>query len=402
MAHLRVGFFSDSYHPYVSGVVRSMDSFTQALTQLGHRVYTFAPSYPGYEEDTDTVYRVPSMPIRRYPGLRLAFPYGSPVIWGGGPDVDVVHVHSPFAMGHAGALYARRLRVPLVLTVHSIYEEYVRYAPFMGRKMERTWGATSKLAVRSYLLNYANGCNAVVAPSHYVAGLLAEWGVEVPVYVVPTGVATDFSLEADGAPLRQRLGLAADTPVWLAVGRVAPEKRLDVVLQAFAAFHRQMSQCSGTPPVLLVVGDGPASSTLQAQAASMGLAEQVRFLGAVPGEELPGWYRSADLLVHAGESETQGLVLAEAISCGLPVLTVNDGALAETVVPEESGLVVPRQVPTMAQAAYRYFCEPGLRQRLRAGCHRQAARLGALAAAERLAAVYDQTLAETMTMPVDS
>ncbi len=323
---VRVGLFTDSFRPYVSGVVRSIEVLRQGLVGRGHRVFIFAPDYPGDAGREDGVFRFCSLPAPTHGEFRLGLPFS----WRLGDTVrrlglDLIHVHSPFLMGWLGLRCARRHRLPLVFTYHTFYHRYVHYVPFA-----REWAAR---AVTAWSARFASACDLVVAPSPGAAAFLRDIGVRSRVAVVPTGVDLDLLAGGDGGAFRRRRGLEGN-PLLLYVGRVAREKDLPFLLRAFRLVSAAVPAAR-----LVVTGDGPALAEVRRRAAAEGLGGRILFTGRLEGEELAACYRAADVFVFPSLTETQGLVLAEAMAAGLPVVARRAEALEAVLTDGREGFL---------------------------------------------------------------
>jgi glycosyltransferase involved in cell wall biosynthesis len=320
---MRLGYFADSYRPYVSGVVQSIDTFSRELRRRGHFIKVFAPRYPkGNQLDDLEVYRYPSFNTPFYPEFYI----GLPLSWGAKKFVrdlhlDLIHVHSPFSLGHVGASMARRLELPLVFTYHTMYDQYVHYFPFARRLAQKT--------MISIATRFCNHCDLVITPTVVIEKLLRSYGVTVPIVSIPTGIDTRLFEEGDRYFLRDRLAIAPEEKILLFVGRLSKEKNLDSL---FRVFGRVLQ---GDRNVTLVLaGSGPDEESLRQLAVEMGIAEKLAFTGRLSNEEVAGAYKSADIFVFPSLTETQGLVLVEAMAGGLAVVArsafgsvaiVNDG-----------------------------------------------------------------------------
>jgi glycosyltransferase involved in cell wall biosynthesis len=285
------------------------------------------------------VLRYPSIPATTYPEFPLAIPF-APRLTARvrALDVDVFHAHHPFLLGPAAARLARRLRRPLVFTYHTRYEKYAHYVPFSRAVVER---AAVALSAR-----FAAAAEAVIAPSAVVREHLLRRGVRAPVAVVPTGVDLDVFGPGDRLAARRALGFAPDEPLLLYVGRLDREKSVERVLLAF-------EHLAGTLPRarLALVGQGKEAARLQALAARLAAAPRIRFLGARAHDALPVCYQAADLFLFASETETQGLVLAEAAACGLAAVAVGAPGCDEVVRDGVTGLLTKADPPALAEAA---------------------------------------------------
>ncbi|HET6274535.1 MAG TPA: glycosyltransferase [Candidatus Cybelea sp.] len=307
MEPLRLGFFTEIYLPVVNGVVTSIEALADGLRARGHHVYCFAPRMPGYAEADGPVFRMPSLPLPTRTPYRLTLPLVSRrnrenVI----KRLSLIHVHSPFVTGWMGARYARRYGMPLVYTYHTQLEAYAHYVPFEAN--------VTRFAAAQLTRAFANQADAVVVPTQAMAQRLRELGVTVRLEVVPSGIdLARFGAGRRDQALRSRLGADPGDRLLLYVGRLAREKNVELILGAMARARDDSLK-------LVVAGDGPYRTELERQAAEMGIDRVTRFLGVVAREELPILYASADAFVMPSTTETQGLVIAEAMAAGAYVI----------------------------------------------------------------------------------
>jgi glycosyltransferase involved in cell wall biosynthesis len=376
---LRVLIVTDQYEPMVGGVPTVTRELARGLAERGHAVELLAPSSTGRGATARggtgagdqggrlTVARRGSVRWPWYEDQRLGLlgrAAAGQLIGDFAPDV--VHVHSPLTLGAAARSAARRRRVPVVYTnhylpanVHPTADRADRAAanarpaapgdPAVGSTAPATRvssaarataaavggaaGALFDAGFYGYLTGFANRCDRVTAPTATALMLLRDHGLRAPSQVVSNGI--DLDLYSPGAPdesLRRRYALPAGPPLVLSVGRLSPEKRADVLIEAVAG-----QDVADT--VLALAGSGPDESRLRELAARLGVADRVRFLGFIPGTDLPGLYRLADVFAIASEAELQSLVTMEAMASGLPVVAVSAGALGELVHAGENGFL---------------------------------------------------------------
>jgi len=336
MDPLRLGFFTEIYHPVVNGVVTSVDALADGLRKRAHEVYCFAPRMPGYDEADGPVFRMPSLPLPTRTPYRLTLPVVSrrnlnAII----KRLSLVHVHSPFVTGWMGLRYARRYGLPLVYTYHTQLEAYAHYVPF-----ERN---ATRFAVSRLTRAFANAADAVVVPTQVMAARLRELGVTVRIEVVPSGIdLVSFGAGRRNEQLRVKAGAAGGDRLLLSVSRLAKEKNLELLLQALALV--------ADPTLKLVIaGDGPRRQELEQLARRCGVAAATRFLGVIGRAELPDLYASADAFVMPSTTETQGLVIAEALAAGSRVIAAD--APQNRDVLGDAGLLVP-SLPEAFAAAF--------------------------------------------------
>lgn len=380
---LTVAMVTESYVPRVSGVVHAVRSLTAALRAAGHRVLVVAPRYPGHTDTEPDVLRLPSFLPPGQPDFPLALPARRRVARTlAAAGVAVVHAHSPFIVGRLALGVARRLRAPVVFTHHTLYHEYVHYVPWVHPALSR------RLVLR-YTAAFARRCHHIIAPSRYVADLLRAQGVGTPVTVMPSSGVDVAAIGAiDRAAARARLA-PGWAPLLVTVSRLAPEKSVEQVLRAF----RQV--VDGQEAYLLIVGDGPSRGGLEALAADLALGGRVRFTGALPHEEALAAMAAADLFVFASQTETQGLVLVEAMAAGTPVVAVARGGAPEVVTHGVTGLVVEPDPAALAAAVRAVLADPERRAQMGARAQEAARAYATPAVAARLAALYEEVLRRT-------
>jgi len=252
--------------------------------------------------------------------------------------VDIVHAHHPFLLGPVARRLARRLGVPVVFTYHTRYEKYAHYVPLSRRLVET-------IAVR-LSTRFADQCDAVIAPSGLIRDELQARGVRAPIAVVPTGVDLERFQPGDRAAARRALGLPGDGLLLLYVGRLDREKSVDRVLLAFDRVAGTVRNAR-----LALVGQGTEAARLRDLARSLAATSRIMFLGGRPHDTLAACYRAADAFIFASETETQGLVLAEAAACGVPAVAVSAPGCDEVVRDGETGLLTKSDTTALAEAA---------------------------------------------------
>ncbi len=379
-AHLmRLAMFSESYLPRISGVVHSLTAFTDALRAEGHRVSVAAPQVSGYHDADPDVIRFPSVRTRE-----ADFPIGIP--YGSAPwrtlralELDIVHSHAPFTMGAAAARLARGRGVPLVFTHHTLYDEYVHYAP--GPK----W--LLRPLVRAYTTRYANRCTCVIAPSRAVEARLRAQGVRSRIEVLSTAALDPHLISSlDPSWVRRAFGLAPGRPLLVTASRLAKEKSVDLVLQAFARIVRARDA------VLLVVGGGPEEAALRRLAETLGLGSRVVFAGMQSHRRTLECLAAADVFVFGSQTETQGLVIVEAMAAGSAVVAVDAGGVADVVRSESTGVLV-RPVPDeLADNVIHLLDDTTARQGMAARAKEAAQAFSLPALARRLVEIYRSLL----------
>ena len=337
---MRVALFTNNYLPFCGGVTISVETLRHGLEARGHETWVFAPRFGDAPEAGPRVVRYASIPAATYPEFALAIPCSRRVAARvAALDPDVFHAHHPFLLGPAARRFARRRRRPLVFTYHTRYDKYAHYVPLLSRALVEA--AAVRLSSR-----FAAGADAVLAPSALVAEELRARGVRVPIAVVPTGVDCERFRPGDAAEARRALGLPVDDPLVLYVGRLDPEKSVERVLRAF-------DRVAGTvrDARLAVVGHGTQARRLAQLARGLAASGRIHFLGARAHDALTPCYQAAELFLFASETETQGLVLAEAAACGVPAVAVDAPGSDEVVRDGATGVLTKGNPTALADAA---------------------------------------------------
>lgn len=347
---MKILFISDVYFPRVNGVSTSIRTFVEQMQNLGHEVHLIAPDYAHKTEDEVWIKRVAARSIYFDPEDKL-------MKWGAAlkmlPELrrenyDMIHVHTPFVAHYLGLKLARELNIPCVETYHTFFEEYLHYyLPIIPKPLARS-------LARMISKRQCNAVDAIVAPSQPMLNVLRAYGIEAEAEVVPTGLQQQSFAASDGVAFRLKHGIALDRPMLLYVGRVAFEKNISFLLEMTKVLIQEH------PDVLLVVaGEGPAEASLHTQAKQLELNHHIQFIGYMDrATELNACYQAADVFVFASKSETQGLVLLEAMAQGTPVVAIAELGTASILVEGEGAWIAPDNIAGFAARVHRLLKHP--------------------------------------------
>ena len=374
----RILMVSDVYFPRINGVSTSMESFRRSLIDLGVDVRLVVPRY-GDEPDEAGIVRVAGRPIPRDPEDRLVrWREMHRVVEREAAHCDVVHIQTPFVAHYAGTRAARRLGLPVVATYHTLFEEYLEhYAPFVPAGWLRA-------RARNFSRNQCNALDAVVVPSQAMQKRLDDYGVTKPMQVLPTGIPLRQFDHGDGAAFRALHGIAATRPVALFVGRLAHEKNIGFLLDAMSHVRRELPDA-----LLLVAGEGPAANDLRQQAKALALDDSIRFVGYLDrARALPDCYAAADVFVFASRTETQGLVLLEAMAAGVPVVGLSVMGTRDILDPGQGCKVAEDDPKQFAATLAHVLARPDLRAQLAEEARRYALEWSDQTMAMRLRDLY--------------
>jgi hypothetical protein len=379
---MRVLFISDVYFPRVNGVSTSIRTFRADLREAGVDTVLVAPDYGagGAAQDEPGVLRVAAAKVPRDPEDRRMKPGAmrERLAQLKGQHFDLVHVQTPFVAHYAGVRFAQRRGIPVIATYHTFFEEYLHhYVPLLPRRLGR-------VLARSFTRSQCAHLAAIVAPSEPMRALLLDYGVSTRIQVVPTGLPAASYVPGDGARFRAAFGLPADRPLLLYVGRVAHEKNIEFLLHAFVALRRARPGA-----MLAIAGEGPAREHLQSLVARLGIASDVQFIGYLDRERgLGDCYAAADVFVFASRTETQGLVLLEALAQGCPVVSTAHLGTASILQAGCGARVAPEKPDAFAQAIADILDDPARAARLSAQARSYAQGWASSHMAWRLAELY--------------
>ncbi len=379
---MRVGIFTNNYLPMRGGVTTAVETLRRGLEAREHRAWVFAPQFSSRPADPPFVFRYPSVPAPTYPDFPLAVPFSRRLAGAvRALDIEIFHAQHPFLLGHTARRLARRLGRPLVFTYHTRYEKYAHYVP-----LRQNW--VRAMAIR-WSCRFANLADAVIAPSSRIHRMLVRRGVRAPITVIPTGIELDHFAPGDSAAARAHLGLPAADPILLYVGRLDREKSVERLLTAFEQVTAVVPRAR-----FVLVGHGTEAARLREQARRSPAASRIEFRGVHPREELPPYYRAADLFLFASQTETQGLVLAEAAAAGLPAVAVSACGVDEVVASGETGILTKPEPRELAEAAIALLLEPDRRRAMGLNARRLAEReFCAGRQVGRVTALYEALLA---------
>ncbi|MFW5801462.1 MAG: glycosyltransferase, partial [Spirochaeta sp.] len=353
---LRVSMVTNNYLPFIGGVPISIARLRQGLEQLEHRVQIIAPAYPGVKQSREGIVRIPSFAsIGENGQFRLANIFSRGITRALKEfQPDLVHLHHPVWLGWIGLIRARMLRLPTVFTYHTRLEHYAHFVPLPGPLFRNL---ISHAAIRGF----ANRCTGVIVPTDSASEYLRMIGVTSPVYVHPTGIDITSIRKTDpdrSSQLRRSHGIGGDQRVLVSVSRLSKEKNIYFLIDAMEKLRGLM----GDSFHLLIIGTGDEQDRLQQRINDLDLADRITLVGAVPPDEVWDYYQLSDVFVFASKSETQGMVILEAMAAGLPVVAVRSSGIEDAVKDQVTGFKTQERLEHWVHAVHRLLTDAGLYQ----------------------------------------
>lgn len=378
---MNIGVFTDSFRPYASGVVRSIELFSREYTKRGHLVHVFCPEYPHMHSlKEESVYRFISVPWPTMNDFSLPIPMSAHLnkkIEHLG--LDIIHVHSPFLLGRLGARAARHHKLPLVFTFHTLYEQYVHYFPFFE--------TTSKKVIKAIARNFSNRCNVVITPSKLVENYLRSIGIETVIVKIPTGIDMGEFKDLDRNWLRNNYGVRPEEKVLLFVGRLGKEKNVAFLIKSFQKVLKSISDCR-----LVLAGKGPQEDFLRQLCRQLGIENKVIYTGELSRQQIVHCYASSDLFVFPSVTDTQGLVIGEAKAAGVPVVAIRAFGPAEMVKDNEDGILTELSLPAFTEAILKLLKDRDLYARMKKQSLINAPLISSAICSERMIEVYQDLI----------
>jgi len=388
---MHILMLSDVYFPRINGVSTSIQTFNQSLISHGHTITLIAPEYPEEHQAGFEIIRIPSRQLPFDPEDRLmslrAIKKLAPEL--AERNFDLIHIQTPFVAHYAGIYLGRQLGIRTVTSYHTFFEAYFeKYLPWAPKSWLRS-------VARAYSRKQCNQVDGVISPSRPMLEKLKEYGVNNRSAVIPTGLPQACFNTVPDNHFRKRNDISDDAKLLLYVGRVAHEKNIDFLISMFRIVAEQSEHAE-----LLIAGEGPALASLKNQAAQLGLANRVHFVGYLDREtELLECYQHSDIFVFASETETQGLVLLEAMASGLPVISVASMGSLDVLQDGEGCHIAPLQEQPFAARILTLIHDPDDARQLSEKGRHYASTWSAEAKAADMLHFYQRVTSETSDDP---
>ncbi len=381
---MRIAIFTDSFWPQINGVAVAIWNYCVPLADAGHEFIIFAPKPAGSlsgapaHKNIEIVW-LPSFPLPSYKDYLVAYHFplaAKKKLKEFAPEI--VHVHTPFFVAKQGLDYAKKHHIPSVGTFHTLLTEFLEYLPLPVKELKRS-PIMEKLTWKYLQLFYAR-CSVLTTPSIANAHELQQHGFK-HVQVLTNGI--DYAQFS--SPKKKK----SKQPVKLLYyGRISFEKRIDVVIEAFARVHAQFPKIE-----LTIIGSGPAESALKTQARALGIASTVHFPGPFRGKELGERVRAHDVMVSASPMETQGLTVLEAMAAGLVVVGANARAIPLAIGKNERGLLFKEgNAIDCAAQIEKIISTPALQKKLSAAGKKFSKQYDKQAVAKQLLQLYHEAI----------
>ncbi len=379
MVNLKIALVTDTYFPRVNGVSTSTKIFSETFKKMGYEVHIYAPHYSDDEETSTTVHRFPSWYLWFDPEDRVARTSNPALIKSFIEEkFDIVHTQTPFTLGKAAITWGRQTQSKIIHTYHTLFTSYVEhYLWFIPKLVSIPW-------TRRYSRTYCNACDRIIAPSQAMKQELLSYHIEKPIDVVPTGIDVDKFEGKNPVRFRNKYGFNSSDRILLFMGRVAKEKNIDFLLKVFEGLNNKVTHLR-----LLIAGEGPDKKRLMNLVQKMKLEKKVFFVGYLRDEDWKDCYAAADIFIFASITETQGLVVTEAMMAGTPVVAVSAMGVKDVMQEERGGILVKLDVEDFTNAIFKLLTNTDLYEQKKSETIIEAQKWSSMEMAKKMIKIYE-------------
>ncbi|MFA5776912.1 MAG: glycosyltransferase [Parcubacteria group bacterium] len=362
---MNIAIFTNNYLPNPYGVTGSIESFRKQFEKSGHTVYIFAPNCKDYKDKNSNVFRYPSLDIQYKIKFPLAIPYSRKIdriI--DNLELDIIHSQHPNLLGSAAKKWTGIKNIPLVFTWHTLYDQYAHFVPLIPNKI------ASKYIINT-AVKYATCADFIITPTDSVKKIIQKWGVtNKNIKAIPTGIEEELYQNADRNKIRNKFNIKDDDILLILVSRISQEKNIEFLFQAIKKVLKADSPLSSGLSAkrvrFLICGDGYLLPKLKKMTRENDLKNKINFESIVPKEELKNYYAAGDIFVYASKSETQGMIISEAMYCGLPIVAVNAPGVCDLVQNNVNGFLTSENKGEFASAVQKLIDDKELRNKFSA------------------------------------
>ncbi len=382
---MKIGIFTNNYLPNPYGVSGSVESFRKVFERTGHEVFIFAPRWKGYVDKNPNVYRYPAFETNVKIKFPLAIPYSrkiSKIL--NSLDLDIIHSQHPNLLGSAAMRWAKKKNIPLVFTWHTLYDQYAHFAPFVPEKLAAWW------TIRN-ARNYANRADAVVTPTPSVIEIIRKWGViNENITAIPTGVEEKQFEHSDRESVRKKHGIQDDEILLTLISRLTAEKNVLFLAEAVSEIVK-----NNTKVKFMLCGDGDLKEKMIEIAAEKGIENKLVSVGIMPDKEKNNYYAAGDIFVYSSKSETQGMILTEAMYSGLPIVAVRATGVRDIVEDGKTGFLVSENKQEFQEMVEKLISDPVLRKNFSEEAKKVAReKYTSKVCADKMIRVYEKAIAD--------
>jgi 1,2-diacylglycerol 3-alpha-glucosyltransferase len=380
---MNIAILTDCYLPQINGVVTSTRTLFRELENKGHKVLIIGPKVMGVsEKSTHKVWRFRSVPFPFQKEYRLISPISRKLKEFKDMKIDVIHVQTPFSMGHLGQYLSWKYDIPMVHTYHTYWAEYSHYLPFIPARF--VYNLDNLLFSR----NFCNRCEHIIAPSNQIMEKLNSYGVTVPIEVIPTGIEFGrIDTNYDPKEFRSKYKIKEDSPILVFTGRCGIEKNVYFLLDSF-----KMILAAIPNAILFIAGDGPEKDNMLMYAEELEIDNNLIMAGYIPHQEVFQAYRAAELIVFPSKTETQGLSLVEGLAMGTPAVCINAMGVSSILENNYGGILSEDNIEDYANNVIKLLNDKILYEKKSLEAKKRALQFSSSELVDKIIAIYEKSI----------
>ena len=353
---MKIGFFTNYFIPSIGGIETSVANLCKGLKRAGHETFVFSPQYPNWKDKEENIFRYKSVHFN-YGGYLYVIPipfFSKMHLMIKRLNLDIIHSHQPYSLGDEALYFSKKLNIPLVFTHHINYVEYFHYIPFIPKSISQ------KYIIRK-TSTYSNKCDVVIVPSISIKELLLDHEVKAPIEIIPSGINIKKFSKCKGKKddIREKYGINPEDVVIITASRITKEKNIPFLIKSFLLIKKS---CENSK--FIIVGDGAAKKNLKKLTHKLDVYKDVFFTGLIKKEEIISLFQASDVFIFSSLTETQGIVVIEAMTSGLPVVAIKSNGIEDIIQNGENGILTENSVDEFSKSVIGIINDKDIRDKL--------------------------------------
>ena len=378
---MRIGFFTNTYLPATGGIITVLENYEKEMEKRGHDVFIFAAGHRDYQDKDPRVFRFRSIDLHykvSYPLPIISSRRISKIIKE--LKLDIIHSQHFFICGQIAWYYAQKFNIPLVFTQHTRYDFYTHYVPYLPKEI-------SIPLAEILCVFYADTSDVVIAPTQDIKESLLKYKVKKPIFVIPSGIYLEKFSEMNNQAIRRKYNISENKLLLLTVSRLNPEKNISFLLKSFRKIILKYPNT-----YFMIVGDGPSRKELELQATKLGIRKKIIFTGNIHQDKIPFYYNTADIFLFSSFTETQGIVIAEAMAASLPVVAIEANGVKDVIINKENGFLTSDNIDDFSQTVIKLIDNPDLRKNISKKARKTAKKFSIEHTTQKILNLYEKAI----------
>ena len=353
---MRIGLFTNYFTPSIGGIETSVANLCKGLKRAGHETFVFSPQYPNWTDENENNFRYKSVHFN-YGGYFYVIPipfFSKMNFVIKRLNLDIIHSHQPYSLGNEALKFSKKLNIPLVFTYHINYREYYHYIPFIPKSISQKY-------ITKTTSTYSNKCDVVIAPSISIKKLLLDHEVKAPIEIIPSGININEFIKSKGKKneIRERYGINPEDIVLITASRITDEKNIPFLIKSFSSIKKS---CENSK--FIIIGDGAAKKNLKKLTLKLDVYKDVFFTGLIKKEDVISLFQASDIFIFSSLTETQCIVIIEAMISGLPVVAIKSNGIEDIIQNGKNGILTENSVDEFSRSVLTIINDKELKDKL--------------------------------------